>query len=363
MRVHWRSSRVLGAVIAAALVAVGVAFLSDRPANAATTRHATLAVTGLVADGCPASIGGSQIFIKPGDTVEFKATLAGINLSVVHVAGLPGTLTTGKVASFNTTITFADQNTRSGGKTVPHPHPVTDTTVYRRTFPQSGVFNFGWIARSLSLLKVPLLPNGITVPLSMNIPGIVGADSALSWGGQVVVSSKATKCGLSVQVPGVTVHPSVLGHKLPPVSLPGGTLPTVPVPSVPGGSTNKAKTSKGSGSTRKGGYLDYTPHGPGVAASVVPKGGDAGGGGGNGGVNGAPGGGDGTQVVTTEVNGKTVKLLVVNGKTVGNARTVDLASRPTDPATKLPVVWVLAALVMLSTATATYARRFIAAKH
>lgn len=368
MRVHWRSRRVLGAVIAAALVAVGFAFLSDRPAAAATTRHGTLAVTGLVADGCPASVGGSQMFIKPGDTVEFRATLAGINLDVIHnvLPLVPATLTTNGVGSFNTTLTFADQNTTSNGKTVGHPHAVTDTEVYRRTFPRSGVYSFGWIARSLSLLKIPiLLPNGITVPFSMNIPGIVGENSSLSWAGQVVVSSKATKCGLSVQVPGVTIHPSVLGHKLPPVSLPGGNLPTVNVPNLPGGSKSKAKTKSHSGSTSKsGGYLDYTPHGSGVAASVVPKGGEGGGGdGGDGNVNGAPGGGDGTQVVITKVNGKAVKMLVVDGKTVGRARTVDLASKPTDPATKLPMVWVLAALVMLSTATATYARRFIAAKH
>ncbi|MGI8879107.1 MAG: hypothetical protein ACR2KJ_01055 [Jatrophihabitans sp.] len=364
---HWLSRRVLGAVIVAALVAVGFAFLSDRPAAAATTRHGTLAVTGLVADGCPASAGGSQIFIKPGDTVEFRATLAGINLGVIHnvLPLVPATLTSNGVGSFNTTVTFADENTTSKGKTVGHPHAVTDTDAYRRTFPRSGVYNFGWIARSLSLLKIPiLLPKGLTVPLSQNVPGIVGDDSSLSWAGQVVVSDKATKCGLSVQVPGVTIHPSVLGHKLPPVSVPGGNLPTVNVPNLPGTSKSKANTKSHGGSTSKGGgYLDYTPHGSGVAASVVPKGGDGGGGGDDGDVNGAPGGGDGTQVVITKVDGKTVKMLVVDGKTVGKARTVDLASKPTDPATTLPILWVLAALVMLSTATAAYAHRFIAAKH
>lgn len=345
MGTRWRGPRLLGGMIVAAAVAVSVGILTDRPAAAASTRHATLAVTGLVADGCPASVGGSQIFIKPGDTVVFNSTVAGIDLGLLGRlnSSLPTSISTGNVTAFDSTITWA---------ATPTSHiDLPQGKSYTRTFGSAGTYDFGWVAKSITV-RVKLLGllgiRTVMVPISQNVAGLAGEHGSLSWSGQVVVTDKATQCGVSAQVPGVSVRPSAAGHPLPPVTIPGQKLPTIPVPKLPTGKSTKTTPS---------GRLNYTPDGPGVKERDVQQGGGL-----------APDG-DGVPigdayVVTETWNGTPQRLLVVDGHTITNVRAVEPPTASAgSAATGLPMITVFLAMLMLSTATATYSRRFIAARH
>jgi plastocyanin len=355
---RWRSPRLLSGMIVAAALAAGVGLLTDQPAAAASTRHAELTVTGVATDECPT--GGTQVFVKPGDTVVFTTSLAGMNLGAlsgvkVGTLSLPSGISTSNITGFRSQLVFSGEGA----------HTVSLDTSYTRTFGSAGTYNFAWTAQQLDVKFTLLgLSKTATVNLSTQAPG-VAASGSLSWNGQVVVSDRATQCGLSVQVPSVSVSASAAGHTVPPLQVPGPTVPTIPLPTV---TLPKVSVSL---------PVSLPVSVPGLPLTSQPGGGSGGGSSGQGPTR---GGDDGTgssvlsgssarsrsgqrDVLAETIDGQPVAMIVVDGKRINTARAVEPPTASgSNAAARLPVGLVFVALMMLSTGTATYSRRFVASR-
>ena len=144
------------------------------------------------------------------------------------------------------------------------------------SFPKTGTYNFTWSAERLDLLR------GV-VPIALDGNQLAAAGVKLNasneYVGKVVVAANPPKGGISVQLPGVSVAPSlpVVGQ-LPTIGVPGVTLPTIHVPSV-----GNLLPTKSNGN-HNGGGKHNTHHGTGgshhgsqgggltIPEQVVPKG-------------------------------------------------------------------------------------------
>lgn len=353
-RLRWLAAAALSLVLALAAV-LG---FSLSAAGAATTVKAQLTLSGLVDAQNP--VGGSQIGVHPGDTVEITpSTAPTAGLDQLGLGGLvSGLLNT--LAGFQVT---ADLAGLPGG----HANTVitSSTQPLSFTFPKAGTYNFTWSAQQVTLLGI--------VPIQLNGNQLAQAGIKLNasnqYVGQIVVSDNPPAGGLGIQLPSIAVHPSVpvLGQ-LPSVSLPGTSLTLGPNPlgslgglTGGGGSSGSTGTSgsKPGGSSSSGQTLP-------VPALVVP-------GGGNFGVVGGGGGGIFNALPLPDLanTGTSNGLLPLGSSSSSSAaaapashqspaadKTVGLAT-PKSATGQLSVVLALIAIIALALVAGVYAKLYV----
>lgn len=329
-------------------------------ASASSTVKAQLTLSGLANGANP--VGGSQIGIHPGDTVE-------ITPSTAPTAGLDalglGKLVDGLLATVAKFQVVADFSNLPGGhaKTVINSKskPVTFS------FPKVGTYNFTWSAQRISLLGA--------VPINLDGNQLAKAGVKLNaknqYVGQIVVAKNPPKGGIGLQLPSIGVAPSlpVVGQ-LPTIGIPGIKV-TVPV-HVPNLNPSKSPGSGGQGSGgSKGGHSGASsPAGPSlvlpVPAMVVPVGGgDAVFGGGGFNVGALPGTitklGAGSAPKAVSSAAPATSAASAKGqplRSTGKHKTIDLAA--SKPSTgQLSVILAVIAIVALALVAGTYARLYL----
>jgi hypothetical protein len=352
------------AVGAAGAGLVGAILLAIAPANASpTTVKAQLALSGVTTKSNPT--GGSVIGIHPGDKVSFAASpVPTQGLEQLGLDGLLGGLVNG-IVGYRVKIDFshlpggAKNTVLSGNKTKTF------------SFPKTGTYNFTWSAERLDLLR------GV-VPIALDGNQLAAAGVKLNasneYVGKVVVAANPPKGGISVQLPGVSVAPSlpVVGQ-LPTIGVPGVNPPTIHVPSV-----GNLLPTKSNGN-HNGGGKHNTHHGNGgshhgsqgggltIPEQIVPKGytGPDVGGGYFPGVlptsNPLPVG-DGGQSTHTAAASSTAAQAPVVSNRAKHAKAVDLATNAS-PSSSIPVVLAIIAVIALTLVAATYARLYLLRKH
>lgn len=253
-RVRWLVAAAGGAALGATLIAVtsGSASAVDNPVKA------TFGVTGVATNNCKVAIGGTDVYVKPGQELDVKSSIIGLTLM-----GVP--LDLSKLASLDGSMVI-DPNTA-------HPTKLDITNDWQKIDGlTAGDHKWTWTvtAVKLGMLKVPL-------GLSSNA---LKAGAKLSWDGWIHVTPKAANCGLAVALPSISA--SVSAPHLPPIAIgiPGVkvTLPvTVPtsLPTVgnPGGGSNGGSNG-GNSSGNPSPVIDNPLP---VPAKVVPAGDSAGG--------------------------------------------------------------------------------------
>lgn len=357
-----------GALSVGLLSAAGAAIMATaNPAGAAPPPNpsyhpgldtATFAVTGVLDGNCAVSTGGTEVWIKPGDKIDFNSSLAGINLPVVTstITGL-----TSSVSGLNVTATI-DAGT---------PKAQTISVVAGKTtaFPSAAQLSGGdhkltWTATSVDVL--PVLGAAINVPLSNSA---LQSGAALSWQGVIHVTSDTAQCKLSVGTPQVAVSVGPIKVTVPPInvsvplpnlpSLP--SLPTIKLPGLPGGGPAKTPVAVHP-KTNTGGGVRYTPPPRTVPEQVVGHIGTQGG-----------GGSEGLQPDANRSSPLGIHLpqVPVAGNPPADPRSpaaaaksrvitkrVDLAANRA-PVAQLPVLLAIVAIIALSLVTATYARLYL----
>jgi hypothetical protein len=349
-----------GAVLVLALTAA--AFLGFSSAGASTVVRAQLTLSGLANSDNP--LGGSQIGVHPGDTVEFSpSTAPTAGLDKLGLGGLVSGLLN-SLASFQVTADFShlpggNAKTVIGAKTKPIDFHFTS----------AGTYNFTWSAQKIGLL-------GNVVPINLDGNQLAKAGIKLNasnqYVGKVVVADNPPKGGISIQLPGVSVAPSIGGHQLPTLGVPGVSLPTIKVqvpdlnPTKPaGGSGGGGNGGGGAGGGANGGGTQTGIVLP-VPARVVPHGdGDAVFGNAGGGyvANALPGSvsqldGSSSLLPASSGGGAAKGSAVPDQKSTGKHKTIDLAATKAQSA-QLPVVLAIIAIIALSLVAATYARLYL----
>ncbi len=355
----------LGVAVTAVIVA--------GPAGAATTVPAQLALSGVVTSKSPT--GGSVVGIHPGDAVDFKAAPAGVSTQGLNNLGIPlgdllgGLL--GQVVGYQV-VMHLPAGFPGGARDVKL-GPCGGASDLKVTFPAKGTYNLTWSAYSVTV--APLLGTCSLNTLKLDGNQLKQAGIALNasnqWIGKVVVATDPPAGGISVQLPGVGVHPSVpVVGQLPSASLPGGSVPTLPVsgPSANPPVNPPPSSSPTAGSPAPGGGVHYTPPGTSVEEKTVPKGYgccDQGGHPAAGGANSrligqlapAPSPGQSS-------NGPAFAAGENPGGTVGSpaptrsGQPINLAANKA-PVAQMPIVLAILAIIALSLVTATYSRLYL----
>ncbi|MCU1655756.1 MAG: hypothetical protein JWO57_412, partial [Pseudonocardiales bacterium] len=192
---------------AVGLAIAGAAVIAVVPASAAgSTTDAQLSLSGVATKGNV--LGGTTIGVHPGDTVDFKTSAlptAGLN----NVPGL-GDVVNSVLGGLTTFQVSVDLSGLPGGsaKTV-----LRGSAHKAITFPVAGTYKFTWTAQVLNILGAP-------VPFDLNPLKSVGVafNASNQWTGQIVVAANPPPPGISIQLPGISVAPSVTGV---------GQLPTI----------------------------------------------------------------------------------------------------------------------------------------
>ena len=251
-RVRWLVAAAVGAAIGATLIAAtsGSASAVDNPVQA------TFGVTGVATNNCKVSLGGTDVYVKPGQELDVKSSIIGLTL-----LGVP--LDLSKLASLNGSLVI-NPNTAN-------PIKLDITNDWQKVNGlTTGDHKWTW---TVSSVKVGLL----NVPLGLSSSALK-AGAKLTWDGIIHVTPDAGKCGLAVALPSVSASVSASG--LPPIGIgiPGVkvTVPvnvptSVPTVGVPGGGSSGGKGG-GSSSGNPGGDNPLP-----VPAKVVPTGDDPGG--------------------------------------------------------------------------------------
>jgi hypothetical protein len=327
--------------------ALGIALASGAAAVAMQTAHAsatpvdaTFSVLGVTTSNCSVSVGGNDIYAAPGAAINFKTSIASINLlglsvSTAGLTGLDGTLLIdpGTTKQTKLSVTTTKATTLTGLTTGDHPYK--------------------WTAQYLDVLGLP-------IPLSSTNTTLSGGAS-LIYTCTIHVTDQAALCGVAVQVPGVGVSVSASG--LPPIAvtlspispptIPVPTLTTLPnvIPSVPVGSTTVPAAGGSTGSAGVGGEC--------VPCEVVPNPDRFGGFGGA-----APNAGSITQIGSALHEGPalgsapTARAPSDGAQTTTTTKRIDLAANRA-PAAQVPVLLAILAIIALSLVTATYARLYL----
>lgn len=325
---------------------------------------ATFTVAGVVDANCPISTGGTEVWIKPGDKVNFKSGLAGIS-----VAGLG--LDLGPIAGLNVSAVI-DQGTShqqtlsvAGGKTTVFP------SSSQRAL-STGDHTLAWTANSLAALSILGLP--LNVPLTSSA---LKSGASLSWQGVIHVTSNAPQCKLAVGTPKIDITAGPIHVTVPPINV-GVPLPNIQLPGVGSGNTTtthpKTSTNPKSGkNATTGNPFKLGPAQIPISELVVPKG-DGAYVPGSGGYVGSDGSGYGG-VLASLIGGSDTPLPnVANGKAIAagtpNAASntsakpagqqVDAAKQA--PSGQMPVILAIIAIIALSLVTATYARLYLLRK-
>jgi hypothetical protein len=357
-----------GTAVATFGAALGIGLLSGgASANASTptpTYHpgsdtATFTVLGVVDGNCRISTGGTEIWIKPGDKIDFASALVGVNIE-----SLPLTALMGKVAGLNVSATIDPGTSHAqaigvtGGKTTTFP-------TGSQTALSAGDHKITWTATGVPVL--PGLVPGVTLPLTSSE---LESGASLSWTGVIHVTNDAPQCKLSVGTPKVGISVGPVKATVPPVnvSVPT-TLPAIPgLPGLPGLPGGKSTQPGGGGGSNPGGSNLGNGSGP-VQAGVVPVGDNA---------NVYPGAGAGgfnalplPNILNS--NGGTSGLLPVPAKSAakpatskqdsaGKDKTIDLASKTSETG-QLSVILAIIAVIALTLVAATYARLYVLRKN
>ncbi len=349
-----------GAAIVGALV-----FTLQPAQGAATTVNAQLSLTGV---STKANIlGGSAIGVHPGDTVAFKASAlptAGLE-NIPALGTLLENLLSTALGQYQVVVSFGS-NFPGGAQTVTLGGPTQGKCAGQPsksfTFPNKGTYAFTWKVQYVLPLLLGCTKNGISdSDLNVLQKAGVALNATNSWVGKVIVADNPPPGGISIQLPGVSVAPTIAGHGLGTIGVPGITLPTIAI-SVPnldpgqlGGGGKQSGPGGGASAPADGGNVIPVP------ALVVP--GQNGVlpdlGGYNAGALPDTGGSAQGAVTAAGSNGhKAADPAQVKQDSTGKHKTIDLASsRPTTSA-----VWPVLAIVMLIALTfvaATYARLYL----
>jgi hypothetical protein len=349
-RLRWLVAVAGGSVFGALLLG-----FSAGAAGAGSTVTAIFGVTGVSTDNCPVSIGGSDIYVKPGQDLDVKSSLAGI---IVANQGLLSDLV-GNIASIDGALTIDPKSA--------HPTKLgISTKVHKVARLATGNHPFTWRADRVTLLGVlgNLAPS-LKLTLSSSA---AKAGARLNYSGTIHVTSDAAKCGVAVQVPGVSASASVKG--LPPINIGiAGVKVTAPVsvpnlnPSKPagggGGGGNPPPKQHGSGTPTLGNVIP-------VPAQVVPRGdtnqvfGDAGF---NAGSLSGPRSGGGTSLLPSSSSGAPAKAAAGEQqlRSTGKHKSINLASNK-PPTGQLSIVLAIVAVVALALVAGTYARLYLLRK-
>lgn len=366
------AAKVLAAAAAVGLGTVGALVLGVQSVSAAPTPHytagtdkATFAVTGVLDQNCPVSIGGNEVFIKPGDTIDFDSSIAGISLGTA--LGPVGTLVNalGKtlsevVGGLNVSATLDDHTfSVAAGKTTPVP----------ASWLTKGDHTLTWTADSIGLLPILGLPTSVPLYSSALKTG-----DKITWTGTVHVTTSAAECKLAVST---GEHKVVVGGKTV-VTLPGVTVGVpVKVPDLTtttngggtgnGGGTTATKPGKTNTSTTpSGGQKGVLP----IPALIVPSG--------TGPISGtsasdsASGGSSDSLAYSNSTFGTPAVLKKVAASPVDSAAsasankakqsTVTLAASRQASTSGMPVILAVVAVIALVLVAGTYARLFLIGK-
>jgi len=340
--------RWLGGAAGAAIVAATLLALAPSSAGASGDPvKATFSVTGVSTSNCPVSAGGSDVYVKPGQELDVKSSLAGLTLlgvpiDVSQLASLVGGLTIDPGTSNAQKIDISDS------------FQTVDALA-------KGNHEFKWSVTGIKVL-------GIVQQLSLS-SNAAAAGADLTYTGTIHVTDDAAQCGVSVQVPGVQASASVTG--LPPVkvSVPGVKVPTVPVsipslsglPSLPGlgSGHSSAPASQGTSSSTGDGELP-------VPARVVPKGngqavyGNAGGGYLSGVLPNSGSALSQASNLPVSSNGTaSAAAPIVQQDSTGKHKTIDLAASKASSTGQFSVILAIVAIIALSVVAATYARLYL----
>lgn len=272
-RMRWLGGLVGVAVTAATLLAFS-------PAGAASTVNAQLSLTGVATSDNV--LGGSQIGVHPGDTVDFKASAlptAGLQ-NIPSLGGLLDSLLSpllGQyqvVASFSSAFPGGARSVTLGG---PTSGPCAGVPAKSFTFPTKGSYAFTWKVQYVLPGLLGCAASGVSsTNLNLLQQAGVALNASNSWVGTIVVADNPPKGGISIQLPGVSIAPNIAGHQLPTVGVPGINLPTLGA-AVPDLNPNKSAGSQSGGRASKPGKTtsaastlpsNVVP----VPAQVVPRG-------------------------------------------------------------------------------------------
>jgi hypothetical protein len=326
--------------------AVGIALAGGTAALAMQSAHAaapsvdaTFSVTGVTTSNCGVSAGGNDVYVAPGGAINFKTSVAslnllGLSLSTAGLTGLDGQLVIDPSSATPTKVNVTTSKATT----------VTGLAI--------GNHTYKFTATALSLGTLPV------IPLSASNTSVSGGAS-LNYGGTIHVTDQAALCGIAIQVPGVHVSASASG--LPPidVSLPPLSAPTVPVPTltklpnvVP--PVPVTSTTLPAGGSNSGGRTTASEC---VPCEVVPN----------------TNLGAGFGGVSANADSLTqIGSALHEGPALGPAPTADTTSPDTTtttkridlaankaPAAQVPVLLAIIAIIALSLVTATYARLFL----
>jgi hypothetical protein len=351
--VRWLVALCIGAAIAA--TALG---LSSTSAGAAGDPvKASFGVTGVATSNCPVSVGGTDVYVRPGQELDVKTSLVGLYV----LQGLLGNTkvdlndVVGQIASFDGALVI------DPGAKNPTRLDITNK-VQKVTGLTAGNHAWRWSVDKVKLLGL--------LPLPLYIENnLVKAGAKLTWTGTIHVTSNAADCGVAVQLPSVSASASVSG--LPPigVGIPGVkvsvpvTVPTsLPTLGNPGGSNGGSHGGHGHHSAPPpAGGDNPIP----VPAKVVPVG-DSGGligsridfGGAPGGAIGGsapiPGGAGPTRAPSSAPAAE-----LPEQNSAGKHKTIDLAASRPDSTGEVWVVLAIVAVIALAFVAATYARLYL----
>jgi hypothetical protein len=340
-----------GVTLAVAGIATGAALVAG-PATAAPKPNpnyhpgsdtATFTVTGVLDSNCLISAGGTEVWIKPGDVINFNSALVGINVAALTLNGVLGTVAALNVdASIDGGTAHAISVPVRGTKAVPVPKAGQPALT-------AGDHKLTWHATSVSLVG-----GLVTLPLS-NGDLQTGAD--LSWSGTIHVTDGAPNCKIGVSTPnvGVSAGPVKVPTVVPPVNV---KVPVALPPKPPAGGDNPPPGGGDNGPPPT--HISYTPPPVTVPEEVV------GGLGAGHGVRGVqPDSGDSTQLGTDLSNGSVAAHPGAQPSTsssAGQSKTVTRSVNYTSnkaPAAQLPVILAIIAIIALAMVTATYARLYL----
>lgn len=338
-RLRWLIGLAGGAAIAATAIGItsGTAGATGDPVTA------TFGVTGVAANNCKVSAGGTDVYVKPGQELDVKSSIAGLILN-----GVP--LDLSQLASLDGAL-IIDPNSAN-------PKRLNITNTVQKLFLPAGNHGWKWTVSSVKVLGLP-------VPLHLSSSALK-AGGKLTWTGTIHVTDAAANCGLAVQLPSVSASVSASG--LPPigVGIPGVkvTVPASIPTSLPTG--NLPGTGGKSGGHTGGHSTPPAANNPvPVPARVVPGadgsgllGGGAAGGqpvgpvaGGSDPLAGAPAGPAGAASSTS--------TQLPEQASSGKHKTIDLAANRPAATGQIWVVLAIVAVIALAFVAATYARLYL----
>lgn len=351
---------------AAGLAVAGAAIFAVTPATAAgTTTNAQLSLSGVATKS--SILGGSLIGIHPGDSVDFQASglpTAGLeNIPALNqlVSSLLSPLLGQFQVVLHTSASFPGgaHDVTIGG---PTSGPCKGQPDYKVTFPNAGTYNFSWNIAYVLPVLLGCTHNGVSDSnLNLLKKAGVALNATNQWVGQIAVADHPPTGGIGIQLPGISIAPSlpVVGQ-LPTLGL-GGltiqghlTLPTLSGPPGGGGSGGGA----GGGGAGGGGGSSAAPDC--VPCDVMTHVG-LGGGPGQAGANQGTGSQIGNGIAQAGVNNNGVVPVTSTAPAVPGLSTekhVNLAANRA-PAAQMPLLLAFIAIIALALVTGIYARLFL----